>query len=203
MTGFPSHVATSTLSRTDKLLPILAGLGLFALTLVWSIASAAPISSSQPAPVSQPPECPQPSESGCILALDVAVASTLLDATVPHLWLLSVPSVGDLTVTMTYPSLLTTVAVTGPDGGFVGSATNSDDASAAVVATTPIGGTYSISVLSATGELDGAPYQLVATFIAAPADVPTGATTPPPAVVDPYRPPTGVAPTPFNPYRVP
>jgi hypothetical protein len=193
------RVATLDLRPTERLLPLLAGLGIFGLTLAWSVAGAAPFSDASQAPSPQVVACPQPSVIGCLLTFEAPVSSTILDSETPHLWLLSVPNAGTLTVTLTYPSLLSTITVYAPDGNFIGSATNEEESSAAVMATVSDAGTYTITVLNAGGDISGEPYSLAASLQSAPATPrPQLQTTP--VTVNPYD-PAGVPPTPVNPYR--
>lgn len=200
--------ASSFVARCCKTLPLLVGIGLFVVTVLWSFAQNASLAPQASRLAFQEPECVQPAEGGCPITFDAPVSAVLDDNSVIHLWLLFVPEGTSFEVWLYDIATVYELVLWAPDDSLLASATNEDSSEVVLALEGAAEGQYSITVASPAGDLAGDPYTLLAVLVAlaepepvAPTPVPTA--TPAPTATPSVREPYAVPPrTTALPYRL-
>jgi hypothetical protein len=158
-------------------LPVLAGVGLFVAVVAGSGA--------------QSDECLPPSTEGCILEFNRPATAVFLDASIPHVWTLNVPSDTSFTLTLTALQANFDLAIVGTDGATLAESHNPGTTDEVIEVLNAPAGTYSVSVTSPGGENSLLPY-FVLVQLPAPPDVQPELnvydTLPPNPEVNPYNP---------------
>lgn len=196
------------LARFRQALPILVGIGLFAVTVLWSFAQNASLAPQARWLAFQEEECVQPAEGGCPIRFGEPASAVLDDASVTHAWRILLvaglerPAGASFRLQLTTPPTPYELALYAPDGSLLSAVTNDGSEEAVLAFEAAAEGEYSITVASPDGELTGDPYTLLAVLESAP-EPPTAepAATPTPTapVLGPYAPiPTRTTATPYR-----
>lgn len=202
-----AHRGSAFLARCREAIPLLVGIGLFAVTVLWPFAQNASLASQASLLAFQEPECVQPADVGCPIFFGAPASAVLDDNGVTHLWLLFVPEGTSFEVWLTDLPTPYELALYAPDDSLLGIATN-EDSDLVLLALEAAGeGQYSITVASPFGELTGDPYTLLAASAApsepaaappAPGPAATPVPTATPSVRDPYAIPTRTTALPYR-----